>query len=401
MGPAFDAQPSRGGETPGQELGQESGQAAAKACAISRADAPEASGALKVSDVSDAVGASEASNASETPDASNVLVLESLGVHFTDDDGLPLPAVQNVSFALKRGSVTCLVGESGCGKSLTARACLGLVPRGGALSGRALYGGRDLLALSEKEWQGLRGSELAMIFQEPMTALNPVLKVGMQAAEPLRCHRGLGRREARERVIELFEEVGIPSAADRFDLYPHELSGGMRQRVMIAMSLSCEPAVLFADEPTTALDATIQGQILAILDEERKRRGMSVLLITHDLGVVAQVADTVGVMYAGHLVEWGSVEDVLRSPAHPYTRGLMTCDPASAPRELGRLNTIPGSVPTPGFMPKGCPFHPRCREANDFCRKAMPREREQNGHRVLCWQAYAPETTHWTRRGQQ
>lgn len=317
------------------------------------------------------------------------LRLQNLGVLFRDADNRPLPAVQHVSLDLARGSVTCLVGESGCGKSLTARACMGLQPQGSTVEGSVFFKGRDLCTLSEQEWQAVRGNALAMIFQEPMTALNPVLKVGLQAAEPLLTHKGCTKREARARIVELFARVGIPSPEERFDLYPHELSGGMRQRVMIAMALSCEPEILLADEPTTALDATIQGQILAILDAERTRRGMSVLLITHDLGVVAGSADTVGVMYAGHLVEWGRVEDVLGSPRHPYTKGLMACDPALMAPGMTRLPAIQGSVPPLGALPSGCPFHPRCPEATERCSLSLPEERVDavTGHRVLCWQA--------------
>ena len=314
------------------------------------------------------------------------LILENLGVLFRDDEMRRLFAVRDVSLALPEASVTCLVGESGCGKSLTARACMGLAPKGSEVLGKVLREGKNLLELSEREWQRLRGNRMAMIFQEPMTALNPVLKVGVQAAEPLRYHKGLGRREAREKVEELFARVGIPSPHERYDLYPHELSGGMRQRVMIAMALSCEPEILLADEPTTALDATIQGQILAILEEQCARRGMAVLLITHDLGVVARIAEQVGVMYAGHLVEWGLVHDVLQHPGHPYTRGLMACDPARV-EEGARLPVIAGSVPPLGAMPSGCPFHPRCPLAGDICKKEMPGVQCSGSHRVWCHRA--------------
>ncbi len=316
------------------------------------------------------------------------LELVNLGVSFRDDEMRRLAAVQGVSFTLQPGSITCLVGESGCGKSLTARACMGLVPRTGELSGKVLFKGEDLLQRSEKAWQSLRGRTISMIFQEPMTALNPVLRVGMQAAEPLRYHKGLSKQEARDTIIELFAQVGIPSAAERYELYPHELSGGMRQRVMIAMALSCEPEILLADEPTTALDATIQGQILAILADQCEKRGMAVLLITHDLGVVARTAEQVGVMYAGHLVEWGSVQDVLQQPAHPYTRGLMACDPARVAGTARRLPVIAGTVPALGAMPDGCPFHPRCPEADAGCAREKPVLRElSGGHRVCCHKA--------------
>ena len=282
------------------------------------------------------------------------LTLENLGVLFRDDEMRRLFAVRDISLTLPEASITCLVGESGCGKSLTARACMGLAPRKSELLGRVLWNDKNLLELSEREWQKLRGNRMAMIFQEPMTALNPVLKVGVQAAEPLRYHKGLGKREAREKVTELFAQVGIPSPRERYELYPHELSGGMRQ-----------------------------GQILAILEEQCSRRGMAVLLITHDLGVVARTAERVGVMYAGHLVEWGSVAEVLQNPAHPYTRGLMACDPARV--ETGtRLPVIAGTVPPLGAMPAGCPFHPRCPQATDICKIEAPCQKSLGEHKVWC-----------------
>ncbi len=321
----------------------------------------------------------------------SLLDIEGLGVAFEDEDGHPLPAVQNVSFSLEKGAVTCLVGESGCGKSLTARAILGILPRGATATGSVRFEDRELIGLPEKTMSRLRGRSMAMIFQEPMTALNPVLTVGEQAAEPLRLHLGLSKAEARKRVIELFAEVGIPSPGERYTVYPHELSGGMRQRVMIAMALTCRPSLLLADEPTTALDATIQGQVLSILNEERVSRGMAVLLITHDLGVVAQIADSVGVMYAGRLVEYGSLEELFHNPLHPYTRGLMAAAPTRASFRLDRLAAIPGTVPPLGSVPAGCPFHPRCSQALDICREALPPETVRDGHRVLCWRVAQKE----------
>lgn len=321
----------------------------------------------------------------------SLLDIEGLGVAFEDEDGHPLPAVQNVSFSLEKGAVTCLVGESGCGKSLTARAILGILPRGATATGSVRFEDRELIGLPEKTMSRLRGRSMAMIFQEPMTALNPVLTVGEQAAEPLRLHLGLSKAEARKRVIELFAEVGIPSPGERYTVYPHELSGGMRQRVMIAMALTCRPSLLLADEPTTALDATIQGQVLSILNEERVSRGMAVLLITHDLGVVAQIADSVGVMYAGRLVEYSSLEELFHNPLHPYTRGLMAAAPTRASFRLDRLAAIPGTVPPLGSVPAGCPFHPRCSQALDICREALPPETVRDGHRVLCWRVAQKE----------
>ena len=317
----------------------------------------------------------------------SLLELQSLGVAFEDAAGRILPAVQDVSFGLGEACVTCLVGESGCGKSLTAKACMRLLPSQARVAGAVRFQGEDLLALPERRMRSLRGRELAMIFQEPMTALNPVLTVGFQAAEPLRTHLRLSRREAMERVVELFRQVNIPSPEARFGVYPHELSGGMRQRVMIAMALACGPRALLADEPTTALDPTIQGQILSILLEQREKRGMSVLLITHDLGVVAQTADMVGVMYAGRLVEFGTVKEVLLSPRHPYTQGLLASAPSRKAMLLGRLPAIPGTVPPLGQIPRGCPFHPRCHLATKQCLEALPPEREDAGHRTLCWLA--------------
>jgi len=317
----------------------------------------------------------------------SILELQKLGVAIEDAEGKLQPAVQNVSFSIGEASVTCLVGESGCGKSLTAKACMRLLPRQARVSGAVRFAGEDLLSLPERRMRPLRGSQIAMIFQEPMTALNPVLTVGFQTAEPLRTHLGLSKQEARERVVELFRQVNIPSPEARLGVYPHELSGGMRQRVMIAMALACGPRVLLADEPTTALDPTIQGQILSILQEQRELRGMSVLLITHDLGVVAQTADMVGVMYAGRLVEFGPVRDVLANPRHPYTQGLMASAPSKDALLLERLPAIAGTVPPLGKMPHGCPFHPRCPRAAGQCREVLPSERVDGDHRTLCWMA--------------
>lgn len=313
-----------------------------------------------------------------------LLRLEALSVTFADEDRL-LPAVQDLRLDLPAAAITCLVGESGCGKSLTARAILRLSPPQARLGGRILYRGENLLSLSEARMRALRGRHLAMIFQEPMTALNPVLRVGDQAAEALRLHMGLSAAQARAEVIRLFAEVGIPAAAERYDEYPHQLSGGMRQRVMIAAAMSCEPDVLLADEPTTALDATLQGQILALIHAQAQTRGMAVLLITHDLGVVARVAAHVGIMYAGYLVEYGPTAEVFARPLHPYTRGLMESSPARAPLGARRLPAIPGSVPPLGQRDAGCPFAPRCGQALPVCRQSLPDEREEGGRRVRCW----------------
>ena len=245
-----------------------------------------------------------------------LLVLEELGVSFPGPDGL-LPAVRDLNLSIPGGGITCLVGESGCGKSLTCRAILRLVPDYASLSGKVIFSQANLLAMPEPRLRNIRGSAISMIFQEPMTSLNPVLTVGLQTAEPLRLHLGMNKKTARQKVIELFEQVGIPEAESRYSDYPHQLSGGMRQRVMIAMALACSPQILLADEPTTALDATIQGQILRLIRKESEERGMAVLFITHDLGVVAEIADYVGVMYAGLLMEYATTEQLFREPMHP------------------------------------------------------------------------------------
>lgn len=314
-----------------------------------------------------------------------LLRLDNLSITFQTDDG-PLPAVRNVSFSLPHGHTTCLVGESGCGKSLTARAILRLTPDNARLDGSVMLDGQDILRLPPRALRGIRGRRAGMVFQEPMTSLNPVLKVGEQVAEPLRLHLGMSRAQAREEAISLLAEVGIPSPQSRYDDYPHQLSGGMRQRVMIAMALACRPDLLLADEPTTALDATIQGQILRLMRARSQERGMAVLLITHDLGVAEQMADTIGVMYAGRLVEYAPARDLFAHPLHPYTQGLLRAAPNARSRELHRLPTIPGSVPSLRSMPGGCPFHPRCDKAMPLCREKMPPTvivRQQ--HNTACW----------------
>ena len=325
---------------------------------------------------------------SASPDAAPLLRLEDLSVHFPFEGHL-LPAVRDVHLELPPAAITCLVGESGCGKSLTARAVLRLTPETAVLGGRALLRGEDLLSLPEKELRGIRGRRVGMIFQEPMTSLNPVLRVGEQVAEPLRLHLGMGRAEARREAERLFADVGIPSPHSRYDDYPHQLSGGMRQRVMIAMALACRPELLLADEPTTALDATIQGQILRLILDQSRERGMAVLLITHDLGVVAEVADVVGVMYAGRLVERAPARELFADPRHPYTRGLMHSAPSRRSMGLSRLPTIPGSVPSLQNMTPGCPFQPRCPEAMPRCAEAMPPSFVLAQHAVACWLADA------------
>lgn len=307
-----------------------------------------------------------------------------LDIGFRTAQGV-LAAVRDLSLTVPTASTTCLVGESGCGKSLTCKAIMRLTPSHAQLTGQIRFQNQNILSLSGGQLQKLRGASLAMIFQEPMTSLNPVLTIGRQTAEPLRQHLRMGTQEAKQRVIELFAQVGIPDAERRYDAYPHQLSGGMRQRVMIAMALSCGPKLLLADEPTTALDTTIQGQILKLIEQERRERGMAVLLITHQLGIVAEIADTVGVMYAGLLMEWATAEDLFTTPLHPYTKGLMACQPGRDSLGLTRLPSIPGTVPPLYAMPQGCPFHPRCTEAMERCSRELPPDLDKGGHRVRCW----------------
>lgn len=303
----------------------------------------------------------------------DTLTLEQLSVSFSTDDGI-LPAVHAVSLSLPPAGITCLVGESGCGKSLTARAILHLLPENAHISGRILFRGRDLRTMPPEEMRALRGRHIAMIFQEPMTSLNPVLKVGMQTAEPLRLHLGLSRSEARQEVIRLFSEVGISAAESRYDDYPHQLSGGMRQRVMIAMALACKPKLLIADEPTTALDVTIQAQILKLMNDLKREHGTSILFITHDLGVIAQMADDVAVMYCGQVVEMAPAKTLFTDCefSHPYTEGLMVSIPRLDTPAGVRLESIPGSVPHPLNLPKGCKFAPRCKYCQQRCLEEEP-----------------------------
>jgi peptide/nickel transport system ATP-binding protein len=301
---------------------------------------------------------------------SPLLSVERLTTVFDLPDG-PVPAVDDVSFTLAAGETLGLVGESGSGKSVTALSILRLVQPPGRIAGGGIrFKGRDLLTLTEPEMREIRGAGISLIFQEPMTALNPVFTIGDQIAETLIVHGRGRRRAARQRSIELLESVKMPDAGSRVNDYPHQLSGGQRQRVLIAMALACEPAIVIADEPTTALDVTVQAQILDLLRDMRSRLGLSLLLITHDLGVVAEMADRVAVMYAGRIVEEGPVRAVLRNPKHPYTRGLI----ASLPGRPGerRLRAIEGSVPVLGSLPSGCAFHPRCPDRFSPCDTQKP-----------------------------
>ena len=280
-------------------------------------------------------------------------------------------AVRDMSFTLERGDTLGLIGESGCGKSMTALALMGLAPDNATVSGSLKLGGQQLVGLHERDWRRVRGARIAMIFQEPMTALNPVHRVGAQIAEPLMLHRRLPARAARERAIALLERVGIPEPARRVDAFPHQFSGGQRQRIMIAMALACEPDLLIADEPTTALDVTVQKQILALIRELVDERGMALILISHDLGLIAQNVQRMMVMYGGAVVESGPAAQVFGQPAHPYTRGLLAARPSLAQRLVAhrseRLPTIKGSVPDLFSLPLGCPFAGRCAYTEDAC----------------------------------
>jgi len=297
--------------------------------------------------------------------------------------GRALPAVQDVSFSLKKGEILGLVGESGSGKSVTLRSVLGLSRRYGTVSGDVFWNGENLAAMPEARLRRIRGGEIAMIFQEPMTSLNPLLTVGLQIEETLMAHTDMSRAARRRRAIEILDIVGIPSAGDRLDDFPHQFSGGMRQRVMIAIALAATPKLLLADEPTTALDVTIQAQILDLILDLARDFDMGVILVTHDLGVVAQTCDSVAVMYAGRIVEKGTVRDVLRNPHHPYTVGLMRSVPESvAPRT--RLYSIPGTPPSLFDLPSGCAFAPRCNVKSEAC-ATLPPLRSAGLHRhVAC-----------------
>lgn len=318
-----------------------------------------------------------------------LLEVRHLKTYFFTDEGV-LPSVDDVSFEIDGRETVGIVGESGCGKSVTAMSILRLVPEppGRTVGGEILFAGRNLLALSKSELRKVRGNDVAMIFQEPMTSLNPVYTVGDQIIEAITLHQELDAKAARRRAVEMLEEVGIPDPSRRVDEYPHQMSGGMKQRVMIAMALSCDPQLLIADEPTTALDVTIQAQILELLARLQSERGMAIMLITHDLGVVAEVCKRVVVMYAGRVVETGSTEDIFRAPIHPYTAGLLQSLPDRAkPGE--RLKTIPGSVPSPLEFPSGCRFRNRCARASEACRDDPPLVERSDGHSARCFHPLA------------
>jgi peptide/nickel transport system ATP-binding protein len=319
-----------------------------------------------------------------------LLAVEGLSVEFSARAGTAR-VLNGVDLTVRAGETLGIVGESGCGKSMTALSILRLVPSppGRIAAGRVVFEGTDLLSATEEQVRDIRGNRIAMIFQEPMTSLNPVFTVGNQIGEGLRRHLKLGTDAAHARSIELLTAVGIPAPEQRVDEYPHQLSGGMRQRVMIAMAIACEPVLLIADEPTTALDVTVQAQIFDLLRDVQARRGMGLILITHDMGAIAEMADRVAVMYGGRVVEEGAVADVLDRPQHPYTRGLIACVPAidASMESPGDLLEIPGVVPSIWELQTGCPFAERCTEVLPVCRQEMPPATTvANGHTVRCWQ---------------
>lgn len=326
-----------------------------------------------------------------------LLDVQALRVGFENSAGLKALAVDNISFSISSGEILCLVGESGCGKSISSLSLLRLEPEGAEIvSGQALFHGQDLLSMPKKKLRQIRGNAISMIFQDPMASLNPVMKIGSQMSEALRLHKGYSAQEALERCIELLDKVGIPDPKERINAYPHELSGGMRQRVIIAQALSCTPELIIADEPTTALDVTVQRQILLLLHKLVKEAESGLLLISHDLAVVAACADTVAVMYAGNIVEKGPAELVLGKALHPYTQGLLrsrlgllenTSSREKVSSEEGRqLVTISGAVPSIWDKPEGCPFHPRCPKAEEICKvnKAEFKKGYDKDHTYLC-----------------
>ena len=319
---------------------------------------------------------------------SSILQVNDLETRFFTRKGI-VRAVDGISFAVGKGRIVGIVGESGCGKSVTSLSIMGLVPSpaGKVTGGSIIFDSQDLITLGSREMCAIRGKDISMIFQEPMTSLNPVYTVGRQVGEALRIHAGADKNEIRERVIEAFDQVGIPEPAARVNAYPHQLSGGLRQRVMIAMALICEPRLLIADEPTTALDVTIQAQILELMMKLRDRLDTAIIMITHDLGVIAEICDDVNVMYAGKIIETSDVFTLFRQPAHPYTQGLLRAIPSiTTPGKRTRLASIDGMVPNLLHLPAGCRFQPRCEAAMEICcRREPPLVALGDGHRVRCW----------------
>ena len=328
-----------------------------------------------------------------------LLEVNNLSTYFFTDDGT-VKAVEDVSFKLEKGKTLGLVGESGCGKSVTSYSIMRLIPQppGKIVNGEILFNGKNLLKLKEKEMRRVRGNDIAMIFQEPMTSLNPVYTVGNQIIEAIKLHQHQNYRNARRKAIEMLDKVGIPSPDQRIDEYPHQMSGGMKQRVMIAMALSCNPDLLIADEPTTALDVTIQAQILDLMRDLQREYGMSILFITHDLGVIAQMADDVAVMYASHIAEYSSVKNIFKNPKHPYTLGLFNSIPRIG-RDKEILDVIPGVVPNPLDFPEGCKFHPRCYFADEKCAQENPPLEELDvNHTASCWHWKNITNEEWHKR---
>lgn len=313
-----------------------------------------------------------------------LLEVNNLQTTFKQDSGT-VTVVDGVNFHLKSGETLGIVGESGCGKSVTSMSIMRLLGKNATIEGEIKFQGNNLLELTENEMRGIRGNKIAMIFQEPMTSLNPLHTVGKQICEPLRKHLGYSRHQAKEKAIQLLNDVGIPRAGEIFSSYPHQLSGGMRQRVMIAMAMACQPQLLIADEPTTALDVTIQAQILDLMKKVNRENNTSIMLITHDLGVVAEMCDRVIVMYAGKVIEDTDVKTLFRNPKHPYTIGLLNSMPDIV-SDQERLQAIPGNVPMFHEMPQGCRFAPRCPHAMDLCREKMPElYSDSDSHHVRCW----------------
>ncbi len=320
-------------------------------------------------------------------DSQAILQVDGLEVQFHTDEGI-VRAVNGISYSLKAGGTLGIVGESGCGKSVSSLAVMGLVPRpvGRIVAGDVRFQGQDLLTLSQSEMRKIRGGDISMIFQDPMNSLNPVLTIGFQIEESLRLHLGLNKKAATARAIELLDQVGIPSPEDRVKDFPHQLSGGMQQRVMIAMAISCQPQLLFADEPSTALDVTIEAQVIELLSNLRRDLDMAVVLITHDLAVVAGFCDEVIVMYAGYIVERSSVRDIFHNPRHPYTIGLLGSMPGAETNQDDRLSTIPGAPPDMTALPAGCPFAPRCLFVHDKCKTDLPELDDlEPGHAIRCF----------------
>jgi oligopeptide transport system ATP-binding protein len=335
----------------------------------------------------------------------HLLEVSNLEVNFKTYGG-EVQAVRDVSFYVNKGEIMAIVGESGSGKSVTVQTIMDLIPTppGKIKGGKILYDGKDLLKLSKREMRKIKGSKISMVFQDPMTSLNPTMKVGKQIEEAILSHQQVSRTEARKRAVEMIKLVGISNPEERYQQYPHEFSGGMRQRAMIAIALACTPELLIADEPTTALDVTIQAQVLNLMKDLQKKINTSIILITHDLGVVAETAQRVAVMYAGVIVETGNVHDIFEAPKHPYTWGLLESIPNFETEEKQRLIPIEGSPPDLFSPPKGCPFAARCKYAMEVCVDHMPPDFDmENGHTAKCWlnDSRAPKLQHFVAAGRE